>query len=109
MEHMKILLEPHVLAVIITFLATIGVTEAIKRWVRSTATKKDDWLPPVLALLVGTAIGSASWPKDTEVEPAIFGFMMGVSATMIYKLVIAAVRWKWPELAEKLTGSDDSL
>lgn len=106
--NLSILLEPHVIAAVLTFLATIGVTEVIKRLVRSTATKKDDWLPPVLALLVGTAIGSATWPKDTEVEPAIFGFVMGISATVLYKFVIAVIRWKWPELAGKLTGSGDA-
>ncbi|MCK7495196.1 MAG: hypothetical protein MZW92_31945 [Comamonadaceae bacterium] len=89
---------------IITLLATIGTTEAIKRWARATTTKNDDWTPPVLALFVGTAIGSATWPNDTEVEPVIFGFVIGISATLIYKIVIAVIRWKWPALADKLTG-----
>lgn len=106
LEYLKLLLEPHVLAVVISLLAVWGATEYVKRWVRETTSTKDDWLPRVIALLIGIAVGSYAWPTDTEVEPWLFGFTIGISAPLLYKLTIVVVRWKWPELAKWMTGSE---
>ena len=106
----KILLEPHVLAVVISLLATWGATEFVKRAVRSHLDRKPydgryDLVPPLLGFAIGTVIGTFSWPKDTEVEPIVFGITIGISAPMIYGAVVKLIRWRWPELANKITGS----
>lgn len=102
--NLKLLLEPHVLAVIVSLLVVWGATEYIKRLVRRTTSKRDDWMPRGLGLVLGLGIGSLIWPNDTDVEPWIFGLMIGLIAPTAYWAMIAVIRWKWPDLAKLLTG-----
>mgnify|MGYP003423010176 CR=1 FL=1 len=102
----KILLEPHILAVVISLLATWGATELVKRVVRRYLQgDQHDLIPPLLGFIIGTIIGTYSWPRDTEVEPIIFGVAIGLAAPLLYSLVIMFIRRRWPVLANRVTGS----
>ena len=104
MEHLNLLLEPHLLALLVSLVGTWGVTEIVKRWARSTVSKRDDWTPRAVAVLAGLGFGSATWPPDTTVEPWVFGLALGFSATTAHWALMAVIRWRWPEVARALTG-----
>lgn len=102
-----VLLEPHVLSLIVTLLGTLGLTEPIKRAVRSTRTTRDDWLPRVLAVGIGAGLGHMLWPQDTNVPGGVIGAIIGMFATTAYAVLVAGIRIKWPGVADAITGSKE--
>jgi len=102
----KVVLEPHILAVVVTLLAVWSVTEIAKRSARKLFSFDNYWFPRGTALLTGMLVGGMSWPKDTEVEPILFGGVIGVSAALIHHMFLSILKWKWPDLASKISGTE---
>ena len=103
-EYLKLMLEPHTLALLVSLLGTWGATELVKRAFRRGTAGRNDWTPRAVAVIVGTGFGAATWPRDTEVEPWVFGLAVGLAAPLAYWALAAVLKWKWPALAKLLTG-----
>lgn len=104
-----ILLEPHLLALIISLTTTWGATEYLKRILRTQHTGNNNWAPRLISFLIGVGMGTTTWPNDTEVEPIVFGIAVGVAAPMLHTAFILFIKWKWPELAKRVTGAATNI
>lgn len=94
--------------IVLMILITHGATEWIKRLARDYDWLISQWSPRSLALVVGFASAYAVWPPESTLAQWQAGLAMGFGWPAVYWIVVAALRTKWPDAADKISGRRDS-
>ena len=97
--------RPALLAWLVGWLAAISAGQIAKTQAPSDlsadAIKR---LAQAVSVLMGAVVAFAVWPK-LYANRFVFALVVGMSAPMAYSWLLAAVRWKWPGLAERASVS----
>lgn len=101
---MDYITSDEVRALVLMWLITHGATEYIKRIARKYRLMVDKWSPMSIAFVAGFLATMAVWPAASSVHAWQSGLAWGFGYPWIYKMAIPAIRTKWPELADKISG-----
>lgn len=87
---------------------TWGVTEPIKRLARRYQTARqraENIIPLGIAFFVGFACGLVYWPVDGYLHQWGGALLVAASSPTVYKVGVGLLRWKWPAIADAITGA----
>lgn len=91
-------------ALVLMWLITHGSTEYIKRVARKYSLMVDTWSPMSIAFATGFLATLAVWPAASSVHAWQSGLAWGFGYPWLYKAALPVIRWKFPGLADKISG-----
>jgi hypothetical protein len=93
----------HFWAIVFAIMVSWAVTEPIKRIVRKTPNRQDDYIPLIVSYLVAATVIFYKWPGDL-IEDIMMAVVFGTSAPILHNICITAIGKKWPWLRTIITG-----
>lgn len=99
---LNLIAHREVAAVVLGFLASVGVTQAVKEFFADTLTRRR-----AQALSIALGCGICFWIFPPAHGPAMrvgFAVVVGLLSPLAYKLIKWGIGLKWPQLAERASA-----
>lgn len=95
--------HPAIQAWLVGWLSGISAAQLAKHLApTSLSIRGVERLTQSVAVAAGAATALAIWPRASGNRLA-FALVVGMSAPLAYSWILAAIRWKWPAVAERAT------